>query len=70
MTRTTEYASLWGIQNKQTGDLVLTYWASSQPHKALFVTKKTATTALKWFSDGYEVVEFKLNTKSNDKNRD
>ena len=34
--RTSEYQKLFGLRNKETGKLILYYWASSQKHKAIF----------------------------------
>lgn len=39
---------LWGLRNKETGELVLEYWASSQKHKALFSSYVKAEKACKW----------------------
>ena len=44
--RTTEYETLFVIRNIDTGKLILTYWASSQKHKAIFSTKKKAEDAV------------------------
>lgn len=38
---------LWGLRNTETQELVLTYWASSQKHKALFSTREKAEDACK-----------------------
>lgn len=38
---------LWGLRNTETQELVLTYWASSQKHKALFSTRDKAEDACK-----------------------
>lgn len=43
--RTSEYQKLFGLRNKETGKLILYYWASSQKHKALFSTKAKAEEA-------------------------
>lgn len=39
---------LWGLKNKETGELVLEYFASSQKHKALFSSHEKAQKACKW----------------------
>ncbi len=44
--RTTEYETLFVIRNLDTGKLILTYWASSQKHKAIFSTRKKAEDAV------------------------
>ena len=36
MGRISEYQKLFGLRNKETGKLILYYWASSQKHKAIF----------------------------------
>ena len=41
----TEYDHLYALKNKDTGKWILTYWASSQKHKALFSTRKKAEEA-------------------------
>lgn len=43
--RTSEYQKLFGLRNKETGKLILYYWASSQKHKALFSTRAKAEEA-------------------------
>ena len=40
-----EYDHLYALKNKDTGKWILTYWASSQKHKALFSTRKKAEEA-------------------------
>ena len=58
--RNSEYDVLYGLKNKATGKLILTYRASSQTHKALFSSRKKAEEALFWFEDDeVEIVEFK-----------
>lgn len=44
---------LWGLRNKETHELVLYYWASSQKHKALFSSQEKAEAACKW-NEEYE----------------
>ena len=44
--RTTEYKTLFVIRNLDTGKLILTYWASSQKHKAIFSTRQKAEDAV------------------------
>ena len=39
---------LWGLRNKETNELVLEYWASSQKHKALFSSYDRAQEACNW----------------------
>lgn len=55
---TSEYQKLYGLRNKQTGKLILYYWASSQKHKALFSTKGKAIDASNWIDEEVEIVEF------------
>ena len=43
--RISEYQKLFGLRNKETGKLILYYWASSQKHKALFSSKEKAEEA-------------------------
>lgn len=58
----TEYKTLYGILNPVTGCLALTYWASSQKHKALFSTRQKAEDALRWFKEKVVVVEIQAAT--------
>lgn len=51
---------LWGLRDKETHEPILTYWASSQKHKALFSTKEKATAACKW-NEKYE--PFRIETE-------
>ena len=51
MSRTTEYEHLYAFKNKETGNYLLTYWASSQKHKALFSSLKKAEEARKNIDD-------------------
>ena len=46
MRRITEYDNLFIIKNLTTNKIVLTYWASSQKHKALFSSYNKAVDAL------------------------
>lgn len=39
---------LWGLRNKETNELVLEYWASSQKHKAVFSSYDRAQKACSW----------------------
>ena len=56
--KASEYKHLYVLRNKDTGNFLLYYWASSQKHKALFSTRKKAEEALRWFADDYiEIVE-------------
>jgi hypothetical protein len=56
--KASEYKHLYVLRNKDTGNFLLYYWASSQKHKALFSTRKKAEEALRWFDDDYiEIVE-------------
>ena len=58
MSRTTEYEHLYAFKNKETGNYILTYWASSQKHKALFSSMKKAEEARKNIDDiDVEIVE-------------
>ena len=50
MSRTTEYEHLYAFKNKETGNYLLTYWASSQKHKALFLSLKKAEEAKKYIT--------------------
>jgi hypothetical protein len=54
--RTTEYETLFVIRNLDTGKLILTYWASSQKHKAIFSTRKKAEDAVSHI-DGNVAIE-------------
>ena len=56
--RTSEYQKLFGLRNKETGKLILYYWASSQKHKAIFSTREKAMDAARWFDNEPEIVEF------------
>lgn len=59
-TRTTEYDKLYILRNPEDGNIVLTYWASSQKHKALFSTRKKAEDANKeWLNNFYQIEELK-----------
>jgi len=58
MARMSEYQKLYGLRNKETGKLILYYWASSQKHKALFSTKGKAIDAANWIDCETEIVEF------------
>ena len=49
---------MYGLRNKETGKLILYYWASSQRHKALFATKGRAIDAAKWIDGDIDIVEF------------
>ncbi|MBR1809621.1 MAG: hypothetical protein IJ776_09590 [Paludibacteraceae bacterium] len=55
--KATEYEHLYALKNRENGKWLLTYWASSQKHKALFSTKKKAEEAVKWISQPIEIVE-------------
>jgi hypothetical protein len=56
--RTSEYQKLFGLRNKETGKLILYYWASSQKHKAIFSTRGKAVEASGWIDCKTEIVEF------------
>lgn len=60
--RNSEYQKLFGLRNKETGKLILYYWASSQKHKAIFATRERAEIVARELScmNGcdYMVVEF------------
>ena len=45
-----EYGTLYGLRNTATNKLFFYYWASSQKHKALFSTEKSAIKAAKKLS--------------------
>lgn len=53
--RTTEYEHLYVFKNNLTGKFILTYWASSQKHKAIFSTYKKAAEALEYFDDAEHI---------------
>lgn len=54
----TEYNKLYVLRNPETNKVVLTYWASSQKHKALFSTRqKTEEANKKWLKNFYIVEE-------------
>lgn len=55
--RTKEYEHLYALKDKDTGMYLLTYWASSQKHKALFSSRKKAEEALQWIDNNIEIVE-------------
>ena len=56
--KASEYKHLYVLRNKDTGNFLLYYWASSKKHKALFSSRKKAEEALRWFDDDYiEIVE-------------
>lgn len=56
--RTSEYGKLFGLRNKETGKLILFYWASSQKHKALFSSIEKAKDAARYIDYETEIVEF------------
>ena len=56
---TTEYNSIFVLRNKATGKMILTYWASSQKHKAIFSTRKKAEDAIAWIKGDIEIIEIK-----------
>lgn len=58
MGRISEYQKLFGLRDKETGKLILYYWASSQKHKAIFSTREKAMDAARWFDNEPEIVEF------------
>ena len=53
--RTTEYEHLYVFKNELTGKFILTYWASSQKHKAIFSTYKKAVEASRYFDDSEHI---------------
>jgi len=55
--RTKEYEHLYALKDKDTGMYLLTYWASSQKHKALFSSRKKAEESLQWIDCNIEIVE-------------
>ena len=55
--KATEYKHLYALRNKDTGNFLLFYWASSQKHKALFSTRKKAEDALRWIDGNIEIIE-------------
>lgn len=55
--KATEYKHLYAFRNKDTGNFLLFYWASSQKHKALFSTRKKAEDALRWIDGNIEIIE-------------
>ena len=60
--KTSEYQKLYGLRNKETGKLILYYWASSQKHKAIFSTREKAENAAAGvahdISTSIDIVEF------------
>lgn len=56
---TTEYDKLYILRNPENGKIVLTYWASSQKHKALFSTRKKAEDANERYGNFYKIEELK-----------
>ena len=57
---TTEYNSIFVLHNKATGKMILTYWASSQKHKAIFSSRKKAEEAVSmWIKGDIEIIEIK-----------
>lgn len=56
---TTEYNNLYILRNPENGKIVLTYWASSQKHKALFSSRKKAEEANKRYGNFYKIEELK-----------
>ena len=55
--RTKEYEHLYTLKDKDTGMYLLTYWASSQKHKALFSSRKKAEESLQWIDGNIEIIE-------------
>ena len=55
--RTKEYEHLYALKDKDAGMYLLTYWASSQKHKALFSSRKKAEESLQWIDGNIEIVE-------------
>lgn len=55
--RTREYEHLYALKDKNTDMYLLTYWASSQKHKALFSSRKKAEESLQWIDGNIEIVE-------------
>ena len=53
----TEYKHIYVLKNKDTGKFLLTYWSSSQKHKAIFSTRKNAEESLKWIKENVEIIE-------------
>ena len=57
---TTEYNSIFVLRNKATGKMILTYWASSQKHKAIFSSRKKAEEAVSmWIKGDIEIIGIK-----------
>lgn len=58
MSRGTEYEHVYVLRDNDTGKYLLTYWASSQKHKALFSSRKKAEDAVKMIDDtNIEIIE-------------
>ena len=53
--KATEYEHVYILKNKDTNKYLLTYWASSQKHKALFSSRKKAEEACFWFDDKEQI---------------
>lgn len=54
----TEYNKLYVLRNPENNKVVLTYWASSQKHKAIFPTRQgTENVNRKWLNNFYIVEE-------------
>ena len=55
--KTREYEHLYALKDKDAGMYLLTYWASSQKHKALFSSRKKAEDAVLMIDGNIEIVE-------------
>ena len=53
----TEYNKLYVLRNPENNKVVLTYWASSQKHKALFSTRQKAEEPNKKWLNNFYIVE-------------
>ena len=53
----TQYEHLYILKDRDTNKWLLTYWASSQKHKALFSTRKKAEDALRWVGGNIDIIE-------------
>ncbi len=57
MSRGREYKHVYTLRNKDTGNYLLTYWASRQKYKTLFSTFKKAEDVVKRIGTNIEIIE-------------
>ncbi|MBO6271793.1 hypothetical protein J6O48_03320 [bacterium] len=53
----TEYNKLYVLRNPENNKVVLTYWVSSQKHKAIFPTRQGAENVNKKWLNNFYIVE-------------